>query len=73
MQLRQNNKRLRTRYLQVETEIGELQEAKRTARADLRRADDVVDGLLAMQGLPLHIFNGLSEVSEILRSIQTKL
>ncbi|KAH7149078.1 hypothetical protein B0J13DRAFT_550625 [Dactylonectria estremocensis] len=72
-QLRRNYQRLKVRNTRAEAENGELRENNRCARADIGRMDSVLDDLLAAEDLPSHLFDKLSEVSEILLSIKSRI
>ncbi|KAF4984207.1 hypothetical protein FZEAL_547 [Fusarium zealandicum] len=72
-QLRRNYERLRDRHSQIETDISELQDSNRVARSDVVRADALIDELLALQSLPAHVYDKLSEVSDTLLSVKRRL
>ncbi|KAH7148317.1 hypothetical protein EDB81DRAFT_758747 [Dactylonectria macrodidyma] len=72
-QLRRNYERLKVRNTRTEAENGELRENNRCARADIGRMDSVLDDLLAAEDLPSHLFDKLTEVSEILLSIKSRI
>ncbi|KAH6986312.1 hypothetical protein BKA56DRAFT_580224 [Ilyonectria sp. MPI-CAGE-AT-0026] len=72
-QLRRNHERLKARNSRAEAENSELRENNRCVRADLGRVDSVLDDLLASEDLPSHVFDKLSEVSEILLLIKSRI
>ncbi|KPM45157.1 hypothetical protein AK830_g1409 [Neonectria ditissima] len=72
-QMRRNHNRLRARHSRLEEEVTEFQETARNARSNLGRADAVIDDLLALENLPRHIEDKLSEVSQILESVRKSL
>lgn len=72
-QLRRNHERFKARNSRAEAENSELRENNRCARADLGRVDSVLDDLLASEDLPSHVFDKLSEVSEILLLIKSRI
>ncbi|KAF4969728.1 hypothetical protein FSARC_3071 [Fusarium sarcochroum] len=72
--LRRHLDMLRARHSQAEVQISEFQEANRNAQAEVSRADEIVDDLLASaESLPSHVYDKLFEVSEILSTVKRKL
>ncbi|KAK7425558.1 hypothetical protein QQZ08_007999 [Neonectria magnoliae] len=72
-QMRRNYDRLRARHSRLEEEVMEFQETARNARSDLNRVDAVIDDLLALDNLPRHIEDKLSEVSQVLEGVRKSL
>ncbi|KAH7009632.1 hypothetical protein EDB80DRAFT_713609 [Ilyonectria destructans] len=72
-QTRRNYDRLRARHSRLEEEVTDFHETIRNARSNIGRADAVIDDLLALENLPRHIEDRLSEVSQILERVQKGL
>ncbi|KAJ4259623.1 hypothetical protein NW762_007553 [Fusarium torreyae] len=72
--LRRHLEMFRTRHSRAETQISEFQEANHNAQAEVSRADEIIDNLIASaEGLPSHVYDRLFEVSEILSTVKRKL
>lgn len=68
-----NYERLRKRKACSEAENVALMEANREIRQDLARMDSIVEYVLAIDELPAQVFEKLSEVSDLLVAMKTKL
>ncbi|KAK7418763.1 hypothetical protein QQX98_003781 [Neonectria punicea] len=72
-QMRRNYDRLRARHSRLEEEVMGFHETARNARSDLNRVDAVIDDLLALDNLPRHVEDKLTEVSQVLEGVRKSL
>ncbi|RFU24657.1 hypothetical protein B7463_g11680, partial [Scytalidium lignicola] len=72
-QLRQNYQRLQLRNSRTETENTQLLEARLSNRTEIGRANSILDEIFAMENVPNEIYERLTQVSNILDSINERL